>query len=134
MTRSFSGVDPPERLEPDELHLDDHEPELLLHGASDRLTSRAAHVQVRRLAVAPVAHGEDVAGRERAEQRNRDSHTEDDREGQVGRVVDAEIDPVERHKREDGHDRELRVPTRTAGHYQHVDESDEDAGEPQHRL
>ena len=125
---------PSRALEPDELHLEDREPELLLHRPPDRFAPPATDIQVRRLAALPVPHGEDVARGEGAEQRHRDRHAEDDREREIGRMVDAEVDAIQGHPREDGDDGELRVPTRAAGNHQHVDEPHEHGGERRDRL
>ena len=121
-------------LEPDELHLEDREPELLLHRPPDRFAPPATDIQVRRLTALSVPHGEAVAGGEGAEQRHRDRHAEDDREREIGRMVDAEVDAIQGHPSEDGDDGELRVPTRAAGNHQHVDEPHEHGGERRDRL
>ena len=116
--------------QPDRLHVDDRDAELVLDRTADRLAAAPAHVEVGRLAL-PVAHREQLVRREEAEGDERDGDAESDPGQHVEGVVDAEVQAADDDHGDDDRTRlTLATRPRASGHDDGVDDADD--GEPDH--
>ena len=93
---------------------------------------RPPDVQVGGLA-SPVRHGEQVVGREPAEQRHPDRHAEDRTGSRIGRVIDAQVDAGDPEREQRDADHPLGDRSRAPGHDQGVGGADDRDGEARER-